>query len=85
MRTEEFEMYLNGLFFNRLEALRDYAKHTKRVLEGSTKREILEKSACDIMFDLERLTDSEKTKFDARYGKLFKQIMEQIAMLPPPE
>ena len=35
------------------------------------------------MFDVERLTDSERAKFDAKYGALVEEMMVQISMLPP--
>ena len=35
------------------------------------------------MFDIERLTDDEKYKFDQKYSQLVEQIMIQISMLPP--
>ena len=51
---------LNAPFFNRLQSLKDFRKRKQRIIDEECKREILEKSASDIMFDLERLTNEER-------------------------
>ena len=83
LMPEQFELQVNSLFYNRLEALKEFRKAKHTVVEEEFKREILEKSAADIMTDYERLTRAEQKLFDSTYGKLIEEMMVQISSLPP--
>lgn len=74
---------LNMLLINRVQALKDFRATRQRLMDDEIKRTLLEKCAADIMCDLERLTDSERARFDAKYGLLVEEMMVQISMLPP--
>jgi len=80
---EDFKILLNAPFLNRITALKDFRKRKQQIIDEECKREILEKSASDIMFDVERLTDEERAQFEFRYGEMTRQMMEEIARLPP--
>ena len=73
---------LNGLFYNRLSALKDFRKRKQTIIDEETKRDLLEKCASDIMFDYERLTEREKECFDQAHGEQVQEMMIQISMLP---
>ena len=60
----DFEMMLNAPFFDRITALKDFRKRKQKIIDEEAKREILEKSASDIMFDMERLTNEEHEHFE---------------------
>lgn len=74
---------MNGLFYNRLSALKDFRKRKQKIIDEEAKREVLEQCANDIMFDYERLTDFQKSNFDEQFGELVQEMMLQISMLPP--
>lgn len=81
--VHDFELLLNAPFFNRINALKDFRKRKQKIIDEEAKREILETSASDIMFDLERLTNEERANFEHQYGEMTRQMMEEIARLPP--
>lgn len=72
---DAYQALLNGLFYNRLSALKDFRKMKQKVIDEEAKRDVLEQCASDIMFDYERLTDFEKQNFDERYGELVQEMM----------
>ena len=73
------------LLLNRVQAVKDFREKRLRLVDDDIKRNLIEKCAADIMCDLERLTDRERTKFDAKYGNLVEEMMVKISMLPPRE
>jgi hypothetical protein len=70
-----FKQNLNMLLLNRVQAVKDFRQARQRLMDDDIKRDLIEKCAADIMCDLERLTDSERTKFDAKYGNLVEEMM----------
>ena len=80
---DQFQTLLNGLFYNRISALKDFRKRKQQIIDDEAKRQVLESCASDIMFDYERLTENEKAIFDPKYGELVQEMMIQISMLPP--
>ena len=81
--VHDFELLLNAPFFNRIAALKDFRKRKQKIIDEEAKREILEKSASDIMLDLERLTVEEMESFEHKYGEMTRTMLEEIARLTP--
>lgn len=79
---DQFITLVNGLFYNRLSALKDFRKKKQKVIDEEAKRDLLEKCASDIMFDYERLDERERECFDQTHGERVQEMMIQISMLP---
>ena len=70
-----FKQNLNMLLLNRVQAVKDFRQARQRLMDDDIKRDLIEKCAANIMCDLERLTDSERTQFDSKYGNLVEEMM----------
>ena len=79
---DQFITLVNGLFYNRLSALKDFRKKKQKIIDEEAKRDLLEKCASDIMFDYERLDAQERECFDQAHGERVQEMMIQISMLP---
>ena len=62
--VHDFEILVNAPFINRISALKDFRKRKQKIIDEEAKREILETSVSDIMFDMERLTNEERAAFE---------------------
>ena len=69
---DEFELMLNAPFFNRIAAIKDFRRRKQKIIDEEANRETLEKSAGDIMLDLERLTNEEREEFEHQYGDMVR-------------